>query len=209
MRVSMTNRLTRTVLPWALVLAGCYLSVSPPPRNCHYLNPDKSIAAVGKVALIELGNESLYPKISADMTEALFEAIQKKQTLSLSVLARSDERWRSLQMDSDSGYSLKQLCELRKALRCNAVLVGTITEYKPYPHLIIGLRLKLVDLTDGQLVWAIEQVWDSADKRTEHRIKEYFKKQMRSGFAPLQEELVVVSSLKFIRFVAYEVGETL
>ena len=39
--------------------------------------------------------------------------------------------------------------------------------------------------------------------------KHYFHSQMRLGFAPLQEQLVVVSSLKFIKFVAYETAETL
>jgi hypothetical protein len=73
----------------------------------------------------------------------------------------------------------------------------------------IGLRLKLVDLRDGQLLWALEQIWDSSDKTTEHRIKSYFKYQMRSGFAPLREQLVAISPLEFIKFVAYEVAETL
>ncbi|MHC4424094.1 MAG: hypothetical protein ACYSWR_05435 [Planctomycetota bacterium] len=94
-------------------------------------------------------------------------------------------------------------------MNSEAVLTGTITEYQPYPHMTIGLRLKLVDLTDGQLVWALEQIWDSTDKATEYRIRDYFHSQMRSGFAPLHEELIAVSSLKFISFATYEVAETI
>jgi len=32
---------------------------------------------------------------------------------------------------------------------------------------------------------------------------------MRSGLTSLREELVVISSIKFIKFVAYEVAQTL
>jgi hypothetical protein len=73
----------------------------------------------------------------------------------------------------------------------------------------LGLRLKLIDLTDGQLLWGLEQIWDTADHSIEKRIEQYFKNELRSGVASLREELVVISSLRFGKFVAYEVAETL
>ncbi|MHC4605278.1 MAG: hypothetical protein ACYS6W_18330, partial [Planctomycetota bacterium] len=76
-------------------------------------------------------------------------------------------------------------------------------------HMAVGLRLKLLDLRDGQLLWALEQVWDSADITTEKRIKEYFKSEKRQGFAPLHEQLATVSPLEFIKFVSFEVAGTL
>jgi len=180
-----------------------------PPADYYYLNPAKDLSAIGRVAVIELDNDSSYPQISAQVTEALFQALQKKQIFGLSVVQQNDPAWRSLQLDLNSAYTLEQLSATRKTLKCNAILTGTVTRYQPYPHMTIGLQLKLVDLTDGQLLWALEQVWDTADKTTERRIKNYFQRQMRSGFAPLREQLVVVSSLKFIKFVVYEAAETL
>jgi hypothetical protein len=73
----------------------------------------------------------------------------------------------------------------------------------------MGLQLKLIDLRDGQVVWAVEQIWDTADKATEERIKKYFEKQLRSGFSPLGEQLAAISSINFIRFVTYDATETL
>jgi len=72
----------------------------------------------------------------------------------------------------------------------------------------IGLRLKLLNLRDGQLVWALEQIWDSDDKTIEKRIKKYFKSEKRSDFAPLHETLAAVSPIEFIKFISYEVAET-
>ena len=196
-----------------ILLSGCQFHTASAPKvrrpADYYLNPDKDLSTVGRVAIVELDNDSGLPQISADITEAFFLALQKKQIFGLTMVRQDEPTWRSLQLEPDSMYSLEQLLAIRKALKCDAVLVGTITQYKPYPHTAVGLRMRLLDLKDGQLLWALEQVWDSADKTTESRIKNYLQSQMRSGFAPLREQLVVVSPLKFIKFVAYEVAETL
>ncbi len=156
-----------------------------------------------------MNNDSSYPQISTDITEALFQALQKKQVFGLTVVGQQDASWRSLQLDFESTYTLDQIMAIRETLKCDGILVGTITEFRPYPHMAVGLRLKLLDLRDGQLLWALEQVWDSADKTTEFRIKSYFKAQKGSNFVSLREQLAAVSSLEFIKFVSYEVAETL
>ena len=94
-------------------------------------------------------------------------------------------------------------------LDVDAAMVGTVTSYTPYPHMAIGLQIKLIDLRNGQVVWAIDQVWDTADKITEERIKRYYDRQVRSGLSPLDEQLAMLSSINFTRFVTYEVTETL
>jgi hypothetical protein len=199
-----------SLLLLTVLLSGCRNFYKAPAQAAYYyLNSDKNLTTIGRVAIVELDNDSSYPQISADVTESLYQALQKKQVFGLTVVRQHDPSWRSLQLDLDSTYTLDQLSAIRKTLKCGAILIGTITQYQPYPHTVIGLRLKLLDLTDGQLLWALEQVWDSADKTTEHRIKDYFQHQKRSGFAPLREELVTVSSLEFTKFVTYEVGETL
>ncbi|MHC4734152.1 MAG: hypothetical protein ACYTDW_06780 [Planctomycetota bacterium] len=206
-----------------VLLSACqFHRVDAPMPEYYYLNPDKDLSTVGRTALVELDNKSSYPQISTDVTEALFQALQKKQPFGLAIVRRNNPAWRSLQLDLNSGYqmqnsalavpptyTLEQLTAIRKTLKCDAVLIGTISQFKPYPHMAIGLRLKLVDLRDGQLLWALEQIWDSSDKTTEYRINSYFQYQMRTGYAPLREQLVAVSPLEFIKFVAYEVAETL
>ena len=177
--------------------------------NSYYVSPDKDLRSIGRVALVELDNDSSYPQISADVTDAFFLALQKDQLFGLTLIRQDNPDWRSLRSNLDSTYPLRQLSAIRQTLKCDAVLSGTITQYQPYPHLTIGLRLKLIDLTDGQLLWGLEQVWDSADRSTERRIRSYLQSQMRSGSAPLSQEMVVVSSIRFIKFVAYEVAQTL
>lgn len=208
--MSRVSQVTILLLLAALLPScGIIYRASVPAADYYYLNPNKSLTMVGRVAIVELDNNSSYPKISTDVIEKLYQAVQKKQIFGLTVVHQSDPSWRSLQLDLDSKYTLDQLSAIHETLKCEAVLLGTITEFRPYPHMTIGLRLKLIDLRDGQLLWALEQIWDTADKTTEYRIKDYFRSQKRSGYAPLHEQLATVSSLEFIKFVSFEVAETL
>jgi len=194
----------------AVLLSGCRThSASAPASGYYYLNPNKKLTDVGRVAIIELDNDSSYPQISSDITGSLYQALLKKQIFGLTVVRQNDPSWRSLQLQRDSTYTLEQIMAIREALKCDGILLGTVTEFRPYPHMTVGLRLKLLDLRDGQLLWALEQVWDCSDKTTEKRIKSYFKSEKRSNFAPLDEELAAVSPLEFIKFVNYEVAGTL
>jgi hypothetical protein len=203
----------KVLLPAALLLgllSGCQSGRDGDAMaNSYYLDPHKDLRRLGRVALVELDNRSDHPQISAEVTNALYLAVQKKQVFGLTVVRREDPSWRSLQGNLDSLQMLRELKTMREALQCNGLLVGTVTEYQPFPHLVVGLRLRLLDLTDGQLLWGLEQVWDGADKSIQKRIRTYSKEQMRSGSAPLQEELVAVSSLSFVKFVSYEVARTL
>lgn len=196
----------------AILLPGCRTTPSlpsAPAANYYYRNPDKQFTTFGRAAIVELNNDSSYPQISTDITGSLYQALQKRQVFGLTLIRQSDPSWRSLQLEQDSNYTFEQLLAMRDVLKCDGLLVGTVTEYRPYPHMAVGLRLKLLDLRDGQLVWALEQVWDSADKATEKRIKTYYKTQKRDDYAPLNDKLAAVSPLEFIKFISYEVAGTL
>lgn len=190
-------------------ICGCESANDKGMAGAYFLDPSKDLGALGRVALVELDNMSAYPQISGEITQALYLETQKQQLFGLTVVPQNDPAWRSLQENLDTLQAMRQLVVLRETLRSNGLLLGTITQYQPYPHMVIGLRLKLLDLTDGQLIWATEQVWDSTDKNIRKRIKRYYNGQLRSSTAPMNEELVVVSSLNFCKFVAYEVAATL
>jgi len=209
-RGNQVDRAKTAFLLLPILLSGCGSSAAhKTAANYYYLNPNKDLSAIGRSALVELANDSAFPQVSTDVTEALFQALQKRQVFGLTLIRQSDPAWRGLQMDLSSAYSLEQLSAMRKTLNCEAVLVGAVTGFEPFPHLTIGLRLKLIDLTDGQLLWALEQIWDTTDKTTRRRVKSYYKDRLLPGFETAQERLGTVSSLRFLKFVAYETAQTL
>ena len=207
---SLKRRMRRAALCLiVLLLCGCESSQTDESMaKSYYIDRSKDLRQLGRVALAELSNSSAYPQVSTDVTEALFMSMQKQQVFGVMTVGQDNSGWRSLQENLDSLQAMRQLLTMRDTLKCNGLLVGTVTEYQPYPHMLIGLRLKLLDLTDGQLLWGMEQVWDSADQTVQKRIKAYHKRQRRIGSTSLQEELVAVSPLNFVKFVAYEVGQT-
>jgi len=194
-----------------LIISGCNITQNKSHTtagNFYYLNPNKNLSTLGRVAIVELQNKSNYPQVSADITNTLYQALQKRQIFGVMIVNQNDPAWQSIQSDIDTNI-FQQLSLLRKQLKCEAVILGTVTEYRPYPHMMIGLRLKLLDLADSQTIWAAEQVWDSSDKNLEPKIKEYFRKQRKGNLEPLGEDLVSLSSIEFLKFVAYEVASTL
>lgn len=203
------NRVKTVFLLLLVLLSGCGSNMADKPAVNYYLNPNKDLSAIGRTALVELANNSAYPQISADVTEILFQELQKKQVFGLTIIRQSETNWRKLQVDLNSEYTLEQLSAMHKSLNCDAVLIGAVTRFEPFPYLTIGLRLKLVDMADGQLLWALEQIWDTADKNTQDRIKKYYNHHLLPGSETLQEKLGTVSSLRFLKFVAYETAETL
>ncbi len=193
----------------AIISAGCsWHRTSAGLGQSHYPNMATNMT-IRTVCLVELHNNTAYPQISGDVTDSLYQALQKKQLFDLSPLGQGNTLWRNLQIQPDSPYTLEQLLATRKTLGVDAVLMGTVTSYKPYPHMALGLELELIDLRDGKTVWSIEQIWDSADKSTEQRIKRFFERQLRPDFSPLGEQLAVLSTINFVRFVTYEVAESL
>jgi hypothetical protein len=194
---------------FAILLAcSCESDQEDAMANSYYLSPQKDLRRLGRVALVEMDSTSSYPEIAAAVTDALFLEAQKKQAFGVMVVHRNDAAWQTLQENLDSLQGLRQLETARETLNCNGLLLGTVTRYEPYPHMVIGLRLKLLDLADGQLLWGLEQVWDGSDRSIQKRIKAYLKEDRQTVNSPLREELVVVSPLNFCKFVAYEVART-
>jgi hypothetical protein len=205
----MTNDAVFCLLSSALCLlssvfiCGCAADDgNAPVTKSFYLNPYKDVHSLGRVTLVELENISNYPGISSEMTTALFAAFQKRQLFGLDVVRQDDPLWQNLHQQLGSLDGLRQIGTMRETLKSEAILIGTITQYQPYPRMVVGLRLTLLDLTDGDVLWGMEQVWDSADGSTRTRIKQW------AHAASLREDIVVMSFLDFSKFIAYEAART-
>jgi len=165
------NRKSITIL---LILSSAIITgCSRQGISTHAANPVESVnlQTIRTLCLVELYNSTAYPQVSADVTDSLYQALQKKNISGLSLLRQNEAVWRNLPIASGSSYTLEQLLEMRKIIGVDAVLTGTVTSYAPYPHMSMGLQIKLVDLRDGQVVCSIDKMWDTADKATEQRIK--------------------------------------
>jgi hypothetical protein len=210
MKTSIIGKIILFLFIMPVIFSGCKSAEQvKDSANFYYKNPSRKISNLGRIAIVELQNDSSYPQVSSDITDALFQSLQKKQIFGLTIVRQRDPLWKSLQLEPDTTYTLDQMAAVRQTLKCDGVLIGTITEFKPYPHMSVGLRLKLIDLTTGDLLWALEQVWNSSDKITEQKIKKYFKETKSASAADSNERIAAISPLEFIKFISYEVAQTL
>lgn len=199
---------------WALVglllAGGCQIQepVERPVGN-YYLNPSADFEQIGKVVLLELENPTLHPEQGRNFSEILADGLGKRHLFSIRLVRRSDPSWQRFDLDSVRSSTPQQLAQIRQNLGADAVVFGTINRYDSYPHLLLGLQVKMLDLRTARIVWAIEDVWDSTDRMTQRRIRRYFETQMRTGYEPLNWKIFENSPLYFNKFVAYEITDTL
>ena len=204
------NSVLLVMVAAALLPAGCRgpEQVSPAGARPHYANPRKDIRMTGRIILVEPANLSAHPQVSADFTNALSRAIERKNLFGQIVIYRKDPLFSKYQLDCET-CPLETFKEVHTALGADAILTGVIRDYQTYPRLAISVRLRLIDLTDGELVWAMEQVWDTTDKELEKRMRGFFDAEMGGGYEPLSWKMGLVSPNIFNKFVCYEIGETL
>jgi hypothetical protein len=191
----------------AVSLAAC---TQERPRPIHpYLGSPEELARIQKVVFVQLADQYGYPQVCDDMTDALFRTIQARNLFHIEVVKRTDPSWEDLLRHGHGAYTLKQLEEMRQAFQCDGLLFGTVNSFQPHPHMQVGLYLCLLNLNDGKVAWSVDHMWDTRDRKTEERLKEYFSAEIAQALEPIQWRLGLISPQAFEKFVAYEVSETL
>lgn len=195
----------------ALAAGGCQHVTSQPelPRQDHYyVSPSYSPASLGKVAILEPANHTTYPAASERLLAVLSEQIGKRYLFAVQPIERTNPLWKRLNLDKMDTPNLKLFAQLRKELGVDAIVSGALMQYRSFPHLQITLKMRMFDLRSGQVIWGLEDVWDSSDKELEKRIQKYYKEVLRGGFEPMGYSYILTSPQAFERFVAYEVAAT-
>ena len=191
---------------WAL--AGCAQEIrqgGPKP----YLPRPEDLTRLGRVVMVELAYDGPHPGLQKDMTDALVSAIRDQGLFHIETVRRDDPRVREAADRLKGRKTFEDLAALRKTLGCDALLVGTIHHFEPYPHMQVALYLQLLDLKNGQLIWGLEHLWDTSDRATEERIRKFFDQRMRKGYGPLDWRLATVRPKAFGKYVACEAAGTL
>jgi hypothetical protein len=212
----MMNKAAIVFLPLILLevfVTGCrsYCGGEPEVTAHYYVNSARPLAELGKVTVIEFANYTAHPQVATEFTDAVCEELARHNLFGQQIIRRDSELYHSLSLEELAAdrLTLKRLESIRQAVKADAVLVGAVTRYEPYPHMTVGLHLCLFDLNDGQLLWAVQHLWDCSQRQIEQAMKQFFRSQLRSGYEPLEWRLAMVSPRHFRRFVAYQVGRTL
>ncbi len=178
-----------------------------PETGHYYVNPTAEMETLGRVVVFEMVNRTPHENLSMEVTSALSEALQKRHLFSVKTLSSDDPRWKDIDV-TPAPYSFKKMAEIREKLSADAVIVGEINQYYPYPHLMMSLHMKMIDLREGKTIWGLEQLWDSADKRLQDRMIAYYETHLKEGYQPLNWQILMTSPRAFRKFVLHEVAVT-
>ncbi|MBN1942415.1 MAG: hypothetical protein JW849_03885 [Phycisphaerae bacterium] len=186
-----------------LAAAGC--SNSEPMGVNYYRASDAEIARVSRVVFVDLSEDVGYPEIADRMSRALEEALLQRGMFRVDVIPKNHPDLRYLDMTKRDPYTVRELAAIRKSLRCDAILFGKMIRYQPYPGTQIGLYMRLVDLKNGRLLWAVDDAWDTTNRKTYQQIQNFYIDRMRETYDPAKSEMGIMSTDGFQKFVAYQV----
>lgn len=199
----------RLLIIVCLAVSGCVSQNTDPLQQYYYLKPETNLTQLGPTLFLQLENKTQFDRIASDATDALFQSLQQNGLLGMTLLDPEDSKWQELNLGSFNEYTLQQLDAIRNSFSCNSILYGSVTRFTPYPHLSVGLHLNLMDLNSGETVWALKYIWDSSDNEIYDRVETYYTQRNLIGLPETKDRLGNVSSIKFMKFIAHEVGQTL
>ena len=191
--------------------AGCdklKLSECKQPSIGYYLAPPEELQRVRSVVFFPLACSQEDTELADNLTQSLFQAVQQRRLFDIQMARRDDELCGGLE-DPSQAISLEQLSAIRARYNCDAVLVGQLYDFLPHPRMRMGLRLRLVDLKRGKLLWGVDNIWDTTDEAVLDRIRKYYCHDIPTDFKPVDWRLAIVSPREFGKFVAYESAVTL
>jgi len=190
-----------------LAAAGCGPAESLPIG--YFLRGDVRAMDLGRVVFVGLDAPLLDRPVAAETTEALYRAIQATSLFHVDVVPPDHPALAGVDVNRPGGLTLRDLSALRKALGCNALLVGSMTQFRAYPRMHMGLYLRLLDLRRGRLLWGVDHVWEATEQATAGRIRHFYRDVMHEGADTVESDLASFSPRAFQKFIAWEVARSL
>ena len=98
--------------------------------------------------------------------------------------------------------------ELAQRTGAEAVLFCHLGEYKPYPPIVLGWRMKLVP-SNAEAIWAVEEVFDAADEPVSNAARRYDRAQVRNNPALDDSRSILLAPTRFGQYTLHAVLNTL
>ena len=163
-----------------------------------------------RVVFIELDGSEGFPDISRRFTAKLGKTLVKKGLFRLDTLKPAAPELIDLDLTRTSPYSIAELAEIRKSLRCDAILFGKITSFRQYPGSNISIYMRLLDLKNGHLVWAIDESWDTEDRTVRSRLNDYSFDFRQDDYPnEVTDDLQLMSTSALLDFISWDIVRTM
>lgn len=148
------------------------------------------------------GTESLEPVFHSELAKtARFELVMVEPTQLKQWTGR--ERW-----DAYEDLPPRLFKELAERTGADAVLFSHLSEYKAYPPIVIGWRMKLV-ANNAESIWAVEEMFDAAEEPVSNAARRYDRALVRNNPVLEDSRSILLSPTRFGQYTLKAVLETL
>jgi hypothetical protein len=151
----------------------------------------------------ETGRDLLQPALFGELSKSrLFEVV--------AVPTHKVEEWTGKRAwTPEEKLPASFLGRIKEETACDAVLFTQLTSFRAYPPLALGWRLLMVDATNAQVLWAVDEVFDAGDPAVINSARRYAQDHSRTTPGLAREHYLLNSPREFAQFTANEVVRTI
>ena len=201
-----------------LLLAGCTSNgvrvpklpaKSYQPQNVYSL--EYIPATMIRVAVLPSYHPEEDPALLQNFDSTINSELSKVQIFELIPIDRAylKKHFGTSQINSTSNLPASLLARIVRDYQAQGVLFTDVTEYHHYKPIRVGLRSKLVDLRDGELIWVFDDVFDSAQPNVSAAARRYSRQVFTDRFPLDSADSMLQSPQRFSRYVFHEAFETM
>jgi hypothetical protein len=157
------------------------IGASYQPQNVHLASTNFP-SSLKRVTLLPIIIEGEAPNLGDGkevMEPLLRQELQKASRFELVTLTAAQvQRWTGAKSWAAEGVLPKDfLNKLKDATGSEAVMFCRLSHYHPYPPLLIGWNMKLVQVSDNKILWAVDEVYDARNDRVVNGARRYQQRQ--------------------------------
>jgi hypothetical protein len=175
-----------------------------------YHAPSFDVNSLQRVLLMPLANESPFPCAADEIRAALAAELQCIGQFEVVVAPPTPEVCQAKLVHVRGRFDEAAMAHLARTFKADAILVGAVTQYHPYPPPYLGLTVHLVSPTSAVVVASVDGLWDGRDKKLAKEARVYYRQGSHPLLQPGQESDVALASPRlFQRFVCNCVAHAL
>ena len=196
----------KRLLPFALLglLTACWGTPHQPKAINSWLAEPTDLASVRRIMVLPFGQEAGVQADCNAVRDAFVGELQKLRRFEVVPLPsdalEDDVLTKSLTRGRLSSDALVRLCTRYSV---DGVFVGTVTSWRPYQPQRLGMRTHLVSVHSGSPIWAVDAIYDAAERTTIGDLRHFVEHTQRDDGNLHGWEMNLISPGKFTSFVAH------
>jgi hypothetical protein len=188
-----------------LAALGCQIEAPPRPKVVNtYLAERADLANVRRIMVLPFAHEAGVAMDCSKVRDAFVAELQKLRRFEVVPLPAEASEDEELNFSLSRGrLSTDAIVRLCRRYSLDGLFLGSVTSWRAYtpPHL--GLRTQLVSVHSGAPVWAVDAIYDAADRSTISDLRHYTDTTQQDDGNLHGYELSLLAPSKFTTYVAH------